>query len=67
MRLACFILIYTQKMADQNAQAGDTGPPKGIPALKAHIIANKVDVALWGIRLLTVLCTIGYVLPIFNK
>ncbi|XP_072945340.1 Krueppel homolog 2 [Epargyreus clarus] len=54
-------------MADQDQQAGDTGPPKGIPALKAHVIANKVDVALWGIRLLTVLCTIGYVIPIFNN
>lgn len=54
-------------MAEQNQQAGDMGPPKGIPALKAHIIANKVDVALWGIRIATVLCTIGYVLPIFNK
>ncbi|KAI8441177.1 hypothetical protein MSG28_009411 [Choristoneura fumiferana] len=48
-------------------QSGDSGPPKGLPALKAHVSANKVDVALWAIRLLTVLCTIGYVLPIFNN
>ncbi|KAJ2945090.1 hypothetical protein O0L34_g9147 [Tuta absoluta] len=54
-------------MSDPNAQAGDTGPPKGIPALKAHVIANKIDVALWAIRILTVLCTIGYVMPIFNN
>ncbi|XP_004923819.1 Krueppel homolog 2 [Bombyx mori] len=54
-------------MADQNQQAGDTGPPKGIPALKAHIIANKIDVALWGVRVITVLCTIGYVFPLFNN
>ncbi|KAL4710184.1 hypothetical protein ACJJTC_006481 [Scirpophaga incertulas] len=54
-------------MSEQSQQAGDTGPPKGIPALKAHITANKVDVALWGIRVLTVLCTIGYVLPVFNN
>ncbi|KPJ01371.1 PREDICTED: Krueppel homolog 2 [Papilio xuthus] len=54
-------------MADQNTPAGEGGPPKGLPALKAHVIANKVDVALWGIRLLTVLCTIGYLLPIFNN
>lgn len=56
-------------MADQQAdpQAGDTGPPKGMPALKAHVIANKIDVALWAIRVLTVLFTIGYVLPLFNK
>lgn len=54
-------------MADQGSQGGDTGPPKGIPALKAHVAANKVDVALWGIRVLTVLFTIGYVLPIINN
>ncbi|XP_063365936.1 Krueppel homolog 2 [Cydia amplana] len=52
-------------MADTTGQAGDQGPPKGIPALKAHVIANKVDVALWAIRILTVLCTFGYVLPLF--
>ncbi|XP_068623088.1 Krueppel homolog 2 [Battus philenor] len=54
-------------MADQNNPAGEGVTPKGIPALKAHVIANKVDVALWGIRLLTVLCTLGYLLPIFNN
>ncbi|KAI5633371.1 hypothetical protein NE865_13924 [Phthorimaea operculella] len=54
-------------MSDPNAQSGDTGPPKGIPALKAHVIANKIDVALWAIRILTVLFTIGYVMPIFNN
>ncbi|CAH0719316.1 unnamed protein product, partial [Brenthis ino] len=54
-------------MAEPNPQSGDTGPPKGIPALKAHVIANKIDVALWGIRILTVLCTFGYVVPIFNN
>ncbi|XP_041969986.1 Krueppel homolog 2 isoform X2 [Aricia agestis] len=53
-------------MADQN-QTGENGPPKGLPALKAHIIANKIDVALWSIRILTVLCTIGYVFPLFNN
>ncbi|CAB3242201.1 unnamed protein product [Arctia plantaginis] len=61
-------LNSNKKMADQaDHQAGDTGPPKGIPALKAHVAANKVDVALWAIRVLTVLFTIGYVLPIFNN
>ncbi|XP_050672978.1 Krueppel homolog 2 [Leptidea sinapis] len=54
-------------MPQSNTQAGDTGPPKGIPALKAYVITNKIDVALWGIRILTILCTIGYVIPIFNN
>ncbi|KAJ8720490.1 hypothetical protein PYW08_005955 [Mythimna loreyi] len=54
-------------MAETEPQAGDAGPPKGVPALKAHIVANKIDVALWAIRILTVLFTIGYVLPLFNN
>lgn len=54
-------------MAEANPQAGDTGPPKGIPALKAHVIANKIYVALWGLRILTILFFIGYVIPIFTK
>lgn len=54
-------------MAETEPQAGDTGPPKGMPALKAHVTANKIDVALWAIRVLTVLFTIGYVLPLLNR
>ncbi|XP_045529915.1 Krueppel homolog 2 [Pieris napi] len=54
-------------MADPNPQAGDTGPPKGIPALKAHVIENKIYVALWGTRILTILFTFGYVIPIFTN
>ncbi|KOB68659.1 Protein Kr-h2 [Operophtera brumata] len=62
----------TRKMADAEPQqnpspAGDTGPPKGMPALKAHVIANKIDVSLWAIRVLIVLCTFGYIMPLFNK
>ncbi|XP_037976387.1 Krueppel homolog 2 isoform X1 [Plutella xylostella] len=53
-------------MADQqNAQAGDAGPPKGIPAFKAHVAANKIDVAMWAIRLLTVTLVLGYIFPFF--
>lgn len=55
-------------MADQqNAQAGDAGPPKGIPAFKAHVAANKIDVAMWAIRLLTVTLVLGYIFPFFIK
>lgn len=55
-------------MSDNNQQSNnDSGPPRGMPALKAHVIANKIDVALWAIRVLTIFCTIGYVIPIFNK
>lgn len=61
------MIPYFQIMADSNNQSNGDGPPKGVPALKAHIVANKVDVALWAIRILTILFTIGYIIPIFNK
>lgn len=41
--------------------------PRGVEALKAHVIANKVDSALWASRVLTVIFAIGYVLPIFGN
>lgn len=34
-------------------------------ALKNHIILHKIDVSLWAIRMLTVMFTIGYFLPLF--
>lgn len=40
--------------------------PKGLEALKRHCIANKIDVALWAIRMLTIICAFFYVIPIFG-
>lgn len=50
-------------MADNNTSQER---PRGIEALKQHIIENKVDVALWASRVLTIIFAIGYVLPIFG-
>lgn len=41
--------------------------PKGIEALQAHIVANKIDSALWASRMLTIIFALGYVLPIFGN
>lgn len=41
--------------------------PRGVQALKEHIILNKIDTALWASRVLTILFTIGYVIPIFGN
>lgn len=35
-------------------------------ALKQHVMAHKVDMGLWAIRLLTIMFTFGYFLPIFG-
>lgn len=50
-------------MADNNT---NQERPRGIDALKQHINENKVDVALWASRILTIIFAIGYVLPIFG-
>lgn len=38
-----------------------------IAALKQHILAHKINVALWGIRILTIIFTLGYFIPIFGS
>lgn len=50
-------------MADNNT---NQERPRGIQALKQHINDNKVDVALWASRVLTIIFAIGYVLPLFG-
>lgn len=50
-------------MADNNA---NQERPRGFEALKQHVIDNKVDVALWASRVLTIIFAFGYVLPIFG-
>lgn len=52
-------------MADDNSNE-DQPRPRGLEALKSHVIENKVDVALWASRVLTIVFAIGYVLPIFG-
>lgn len=41
--------------------------PRGVEALKQHVMLNKIDAALWASRVLTVVFTIGYILPIFGN
>ncbi|XP_017783756.1 PREDICTED: Krueppel homolog 2 [Nicrophorus vespilloides] len=56
-------------MSDSNNTNNDTpAAPRGlnIEALKAHVIAHKIDVCLWTIRILTILFTIGYFVPLIG-
>lgn len=41
-------------------------PPRGVNTLVEHVSQNKIDVALWASRLLTIIFCIGYILPIFG-
>lgn len=52
-------------MADSNANQ-EQARPRGIEALKLHVIENKVDVALWASRVITLLFAFGYVIPLFG-
>lgn len=35
-------------------------------ALKQHVLTHKVDVGLWSMRILTIIFTLGYFIPIFG-
>lgn len=52
-------------MAD-NSSTPRTETPRGFEALKAHVIANKIDVALWLTRVFTLIFCLGYFIPIFK-
>lgn len=39
--------------------------PRGVNALKAHVLEHKVEVAMWLTRVFTVLFTVGYFIPLF--
>ncbi|XP_077283365.1 transmembrane protein 33-containing Krueppel homolog 2 [Arctopsyche grandis] len=55
-------------MGDSNKTSPRTEqPPRGFEALKAHVIANKVEVALWLTRVFTIILCLGYLIPMFNN
>lgn len=56
-------------MSDGNAENSQQQPrSRGLnfDAFKHHGLAHKVDMGLWAIRLLTIVFTVGYFLPIFG-
>ncbi|XP_060532275.1 Krueppel homolog 2 [Cylas formicarius] len=62
-------------MSDSNegssTSSGNTASqsPRGLnfDALKAHVIAHKIDCALWAIRMVVIVFSIGYFIPIFGS
>lgn len=50
-----------------NTMADAAPPPlRGFEGLKAHVQSNKLDAALWLSRVLAIVFTIAYVIPIFG-
>jgi len=41
--------------------------PRGWLVLKHHLLTHKIDVALWATRLVTIVFTIGYILPLMGN
>lgn len=51
--------------SDESHQAGDQ-PARGLGPMMAHMSTHKIDAALWVTRLLTIIFTIFYIIPIFG-
>lgn len=65
-----FPTVYHHNMSENNTEPNQQEPPnrpKGIEALQAHVISNKIDSALWASRMLTIIFAIGYIIPIFGN
>lgn len=61
--------FLSSRMADTATSGTENTPPtieRGWPALKQQIIQDKIKVAQWAIRLVTILFTFAYLLPIFG-
>lgn len=52
-------------MSDNSTDNGNQ-QPRGIEAVKNHMLANKIETALWISRVLSVFFAIGFLLPIFR-
>lgn len=52
-------------MSDQ--QENTTERPRGVEALKNHVVEHKVETALWVSRLLTIIFSVAYLLPLFGS
>jgi hypothetical protein len=51
-------------MSDQ--QENTTDRPRGVEALKNHLVEHKVETALWVSRILTIIFSVAYLLPLFG-
>lgn len=59
----------TDEQNTQNNAAGQEGPQQQQQpqqSVMAYMMSNKVEAALWGTRMFTVVCSIMFLLPIFG-
>lgn len=62
-------LIVEKKMSDSTRSTDSNTSHQrslNVEGLKLHVLTHKIDVALWVIRILTVIFTIGYFIPLFG-
>ena len=52
-------------MSDSNTTDNEN-QPRGIEAVKVHMLENKIETALWVSRVLSIVFAVGYLLPIFG-
>lgn len=53
-------------MSDNNSTTDNDNQPRGIEAVKNHMLENKIETALWISRVLSIVFAVGYILPIFG-
>lgn len=55
-------------MSDNNTATdnNDSNQPRGVEAVKNHMLENKIETALWVSRVLSIIFAIGYILPLFG-
>lgn len=51
----------------ENQGNNDQPPARGFDALKQHVLAHKVDVALWATRVFTLVFAFCYFIPLFGN
>lgn len=53
-------------MSDNNSSTDNENQPRGIEAVKNHMMEFKIETALWISRVLSIVFAIGYLIPIFG-
>ncbi|XP_033222426.1 Krueppel homolog 2 [Belonocnema kinseyi] len=54
-------------MADSSSASSANQPERGLAALKQHVIEHKISCGLWALRLLAMLFTLFYFIPLFGN
>jgi hypothetical protein len=57
---------HTERKMSDNNSTDNENQPRGIEAVKIHMLENKIETALWISRVLSIVFAIGYLLPIFG-